>query len=192
MALRADAQRNRERLLDVAARVFSQAGPDITLEAIAKEAGVGIGTLYRHFPTREALVDAAYRNELARLCDSVDDLLAELPPDKALRAWMDHFVDYMTTKRGMGDALRALIASGGDPFSQSRVRLTEAVATLLAAGAAAGVLRSDVQPDDVLLSLSGVSLATADPAQREQAGRLLDLLMDGLVVSRRPATAQGQ
>jgi AcrR family transcriptional regulator len=192
MALRADAQRNRERLLEVAARVFSQAGPDVTLEAIAKEAGVGIGTLYRHFPTREALVDAAYRNELDRLCDSVDDLLQELPPDKALRAWMDHFVDYMTTKRGMGDALRALIASGGDPFSQSRVRLAQAVATLLQAGMAANVLRSDVQPDDVLLSLSGVSLATADPAQREQAGRLLDLLMDGLVVSRRPATAQDQ
>jgi AcrR family transcriptional regulator len=192
MALRADAQRNRERLLEVAARVFSQAGPDVTLEAIAKEAGVGIGTLYRHFPTREALVDAAYRNELARLCDSVDDLLRELPPDKALRAWMDHFVDYMTTKRGMGDALRALIASGGDPFSESRVRLTDAVETLLDAGAAANVLRSDVQPDDVLLSLSGVSLATSDAAKREQAGRLLDLLMDGLVTSRRPATAQGQ
>jgi AcrR family transcriptional regulator len=192
MALRADAQRNRERLLEVAARVFSQAGPDVTLEAIAKEAGVGIGTLYRHFPTREALVDAAYRNELARLCDSVDDLLVELAPDKALRAWMDHFVDYMTTKRGMGDALRALIASGGDPFSESRVRLTGAVAALLHAGSSAGVLRSDVAPDDVLLSLSGVSLATADPAQREQAGRLLDLLMDGLVVSRRPATAQGR
>jgi AcrR family transcriptional regulator len=192
VALRADAQRNRERLLEVAARVFSQAGPDVTLEAIAKEAGVGIGTLYRHFPTREALVDAAYRNELARLCDSGEDLLRELPPDEALRAWMDHFVDYMTTKRGMGDALRALIASGGDPFSQSRGRLTEAVATLLQAGSAASVLRSDVQPDDVLLSLSGVSLATADPAQREQAGRLLDLLMDGLVLSRRPATAQDQ
>jgi AcrR family transcriptional regulator len=192
MALRADAQRNRERLLEVAARVFSQAGPDVTLEAIAKEAGVGIGTLYRHFPTREALVDAAYRNELTRLCDSVDDLLVELSPDKALRAWMDHFVDYMTTKRGMGDALRALIASGGDPFSQSRVRLTTAVSTLLEAGSSSGVLRSDVQADDVLLSLSGVSLATADPAQREQAGRLLDLLMDGLVVSRRRATARDQ
>ncbi|HEY3926442.1 MAG TPA: helix-turn-helix domain-containing protein [Acidothermaceae bacterium] len=192
MALRADAQRNRERLLEVAARVLSQAGPDVTLEAIAKGAGVGIGTLYRHFPTREELVDAAYRNELARLCDSVDDLLAEMSPDKALRAWMDHFVDYMTTKRGMGNALRALIASGGDPFSESRVRLTAAVSTLLEAGSSAAVLRSDVQPDDVLLSLSGVSLATADPAQREQAGRLLDLLMDGLVVSRRPAIAQGQ
>jgi AcrR family transcriptional regulator len=182
--LRADAQRNRERLLAVAARVLSQAGPDVTLEAIARQAGVGIGTLYRHFPTREALVDAAYRNELARLCDSVGDLLHDMDPDRALRTWMDRFVDYMTTKRGMGDALRALIASGGDPFSHSRVQLTAAVTTLIKAGSTAGVLRSDVQPDDVLLSLSGVSLATADPEQREQAGRMLDLLMDALVVNR--------
>jgi AcrR family transcriptional regulator len=178
--LRADAQRNRDRLLEVAARAFSHEGPDVTLDTIAKEAGVGIGTLYRHFPTREALIDAAYRNELARLCDSVGGLLHDMPPDKALRAWMDRFVDYMTTKRGMGDALRALIASGGDPFSESRERLTAAVTTLLRAGAAAGTLRPDVEPDDVLVSLSGVSLATADPGRREQAGRLLDLLMDGL------------
>jgi AcrR family transcriptional regulator len=178
--LRADAQRNRDRLIEVAARAFSQDGPDVTLDAIAKEAGVGIGTLYRHYPTREALIDAAYRNELGRLCDSVGDLLRDMPPDHALRAWMDCFVDYMTTKRGMGDALRALIASGGDPFSESRDRLTTAVATLLNAGAAAVTLRADVEPDDVLISLSGISLATADPQRREQAGRLLDLLMDGL------------
>ena len=118
----------------------------MTLEAIAKEAGVGIGTLYRHFPTREALVEAAYRNELARLCDSVGDLLRDLPPDRALRAWMDRFVDYMTTKRGMADALRALIASGGDPFAESRDRLIAAITTLLEAGAAAGTLRADVEP----------------------------------------------
>ena len=178
--LRADAQRNRDRLLEVAVRAFSQDGPDVTLDAIAKEAGVGIGTLYRHFPTREALIDAAYRNELARLCDSADDLLREMPPDQALRAWMDRFIDYMGTKRGMGDALRALIASGGDPFSESRGRLTDAITTLLRAGAAAGTVRPDVEPDDVLISLSGVSLATTDPDRREQAGRLLDLLMDGL------------
>ncbi|HYZ57727.1 MAG TPA: helix-turn-helix domain-containing protein [Streptosporangiaceae bacterium] len=178
--LRADAQRNRDRLLEVAVRAFSHDGPDVTLDAIAKEAGVGIGTLYRHFPTREALIDAAYRNELARLCDSAGDLLHDMPPDQALRAWMDRFADYMTTKRGMGDALRALIASGGDPFSESRDQLTAAVTTLLRAGAAAGTLRSDVEPDDVLVSLSGVSLATAGPERRNQAGRLLDLLMDGL------------
>jgi|SRR5882762_3261707 len=181
--LRADAQRNRDRLLEVAVRAFSRGsedGADVTLDAIAKEAGVGIGTLYRHFPTREALVEAAYRNELSRLGDSVADLLTDRPADQALRAWMDRFVDYTTTKQGMADALRAVIASGGDPFAQSRARLTEAVATLLRAGAADGTLRTDVEPDDVLIGLSGLSVATEDPARRAQAGRLLDLLMDAL------------
>jgi AcrR family transcriptional regulator len=178
--LRADAQRNHDRLLDTAVRAFSRDGPDVTLDAIAKEAGVGIGTLYRRFPTREALVEAAYRNELARLCDAVADLLQSVPPDEATRAWMDRFVDYMTTKRGMADALRAVIASGGDPYAQSRDRLTVAITTLLHAGVAAGTLRPDIEPGDVLVSLSGVSLAAGEPAQRDQAGRLLDLLMDGL------------
>src|SRR3954451_18014185 len=95
--LRADARRNRERLLDAAVRAFSQEGPEVTLDAIAKDAGVGIGTLYRHFPTREALVEAAYRNELERLCDAVTELQASMPPDKAMRVWMDRFIDYMTT-----------------------------------------------------------------------------------------------
>jgi AcrR family transcriptional regulator len=178
--LRADAQRNRDRLLEVAVRAFSHEGPDLTLETIAKEAGVGIGTLYRHFPTREALVDAAYQNELGRLCDAAADLLESMAPDVALRTWMDHFVDYMTTKRGMADALRAVIASGGNPFASSRDRLTSAISSLLEAGAAAGVVRSDIEPGDVLASLSGVSLAAGEPAQRDQARRLLDLLMDGL------------
>jgi len=176
--LRADAQRNRDRLLEVAVRMLSQV-PDVTLDAIAREAGVGIGTLYRHFPTREALIDAAYRNELARLCASAYGLLRDMPADQALRAWMDRFIEYIITKRGMGDALRALIASGGDPFSESRARLTAAVTTLLQAGATAGTLRQDVSPDDVLVGLSGMSLA-ADPERRDQTGRLLDLLMDGL------------
>ncbi|GII58325.1 TetR family transcriptional regulator [Planotetraspora thailandica] len=178
--LRADARRNRDRLLDAAVRAFSQDGPDVTLDAIAKDAGVGIGTLYRHFPTREALVEAAYRNELARLCDAASELLDTLEPDKAVRVWMDRFVDYMTTKRGMADALRAVIASGGDPYAQSRDRLIDTITTLLRAGAGAGTVRADVEPTDVLASLSGVSLITSDPGRREQAGRLLDLLMDGL------------
>jgi AcrR family transcriptional regulator len=178
--LRADAQRNRDTLLEAAVRAFSQEGPDATLDSIAKDAGVGIGTLYRHFPTREALVEAAYRNELARLCDIVADLLETMPPDEATRAWMDHFVDYMTTKRGMADALRALIASGGDPYAHSRDRLTTAISALLEAATAAGTVRPDIEPGDVLLSLSGVSLAAGEPAQRDQARRLLDLLMDGL------------
>lgn len=178
--LRADAQRNRDRLLDAAVQAFSQDGPEATLDGIAKDAGVGIGTLYRHFPTRETLIEAAYRNELARLCDAVPGLLRTMPPDEATRAWMDHFVDYMTTKRGMADALHAVIASGGNPYEKSRDRLTDAITTLLQAGAAAGTVRSDVEPVDVLVSLSGVTLAAGNAAQRDQARRLLDLLMDGL------------
>jgi AcrR family transcriptional regulator len=180
--MRADAQRNREQLLAAAVAAFSQEGegPEVTLESIAKDAGVGIGTLYRHFPSREALVDAAYRSELARLCDSVPALLDHTPADKAMRMWMDQFIEYMTTKRGMSDALRKVIASGGNPFAESRSRLLAAFAALMQAGAADGTMRSDLDPADLLASMSGVSLAVGDPAQREQAGRLLDLLMDGL------------
>lgn len=178
--LRADAQRNRERLLEVAAQAFAHDGPQVSLDAIAKQAGVGIGTLYRHFPTREALVEAAYRKELARLCDAAPGLLETMPPDRAVRAWMDLFVEYMTTKRGMADALRAVIASGGNPFAQSRDRLLDAVSTLLRAAADTGTVRADVRPEDVLAGIGGISLATADPAQADQAARLLDLLMDGL------------
>jgi AcrR family transcriptional regulator len=178
--LRADAQRNRDRLVEVAVRAFSSGGPDVTLESIAREAGVGIGTLYRHFPTREALIEAAYRNELARLCISAAELLQTSPADVALRAWMDRFIDYLATKHGMADALRAVIASGGDPFAQSRESLLAAIGTLLKAGTADGSLRGDVAPADVIASLSGVSLVAGAPEQRDQAGRLLDLLLDGL------------
>ena len=179
--LRADARRNRDRLLTSAVRAFS--APDsgeVTLEAIARAAGVGIGTLYRHFPTREALVEAAYRSELARLCDAVPGLLADRPPDTALRTWMDRFVDYVTTKRGMADALKAVIASGTNPYEQSRARLLDAITALIGAAAETGAVRRDVDPNDVLTGLSGVSLAAGAPEQRQQAGRLLDLIMDGL------------
>jgi AcrR family transcriptional regulator len=185
--MRADAQRNRARLLEAAVRAFSQEGPEVTLDAIARDAGVGIGTLYRHFPTREALVEAAYRNELARLGDAVPELLRDLPPDEATRRWMDLFVDYMTTKRGMADALRAVIASGRNPYEHSRGQLVTAITTLLRAAGEAGALRRDIDPADVLASLGGVSLTAGEPAQREQAGRLLDLLMDGLRYQAAPA-----
>jgi AcrR family transcriptional regulator len=176
--VRADARRNRERLLEAAVRAFASDGADVALNAIAKTAGVGIGTLYRHFPTRDALVEAAYRQELAHLCDAVPGLLRSLPADEATRAWMDRFIDYMTTKRYMAGALQAVIASGGDPYAESRARLIAAITTLLTAGISAGTMRADVEPNDVLLALSGVSLAARN--QREQAGRLLDLLVDGL------------
>jgi AcrR family transcriptional regulator len=179
--MRADAQRNRDQLLAAAVAAFSlEDASEVTLESVAKAAGVGIGTLYRHFPSREALVDAAYRSELARLCDSVPGLLAAMAADKAMRTWMDLFIEYMTTKKGMSDALRMVIASGGNPFAESRGRLLAAFSALLEAGAADGTLRADLDPADLLASMSGVSLVAATPAQREQAGRLLDLLMDGL------------
>jgi AcrR family transcriptional regulator len=179
--LRADARRNRQRLLDVAVRAFSEQGTDASLEAIAKQAGVGIGTLYRHFPTREALLEAAYRNEVARVCDSAEELLAQYPPDQAMRVWMDRFIDYLATKQGMADALKAVIASGdSDPFAESLDRISTAISTLLKAGAEAGVLRSDVDPLDVGFSLGGILLITTDKGLRDRAGRMLDLLLDGL------------
>ncbi len=128
--MRADARRNRDLLLDAAVRAFANDGADVTLDAIAKSAGVGIGTLYRHFPTRDALVEAAYRQELAHLCDAVPGLLRSLPPVEATRTWMDGFIDYMTTKRYMAAALQAVIASGGDPYAQSRGRLIAAITAL--------------------------------------------------------------
>jgi AcrR family transcriptional regulator len=173
--LRADAQRNRDRLLDTAARAFAATGPEVPLETIAKDAGVGIGTLYRHFPTRDALIEAVYRNELARLCDAAPELLRQQPADAALRAWMDRYVGYMATKRGLADALRALVGAGA--FAESRARLCAALDTLLTAGAEAGTVRADVAAEDVLASLSGLTLVATEAAQAE---RLLDLLMDGL------------
>lgn len=187
--LRADAQRNRDRILEVALGEFTRLGADATLDGIAKAAGVGSGTLYRHFANRDALVEAVYRNEVARVCEAAPALLDEREPVAALRAWMDRFIDYIATKTGLGDALRALIASGGDPFARSRERLGAAIAILLDAGAADGTIRSDVDPDDVLAALSGVVLVAGQPGQRDQAGRLLDLLMEGLL--QRPAAQPG-
>lgn len=180
---RADAQRNRRRLIEVAQRAFT--GGDakvskVSLEAVAKEAGVGIGTLYRHFPTREALVEAVYLAERGRLCDAAEELLTEQPPERALRTWMDRFADYIATKREMADALRALIADGTVTRSQAREQLSAAVRTMLDAGAAAGTLREDARAEDVVVALVGVFSVCTLPEHREQAGRLLDLLMDGL------------
>ncbi|MFF5538714.1 TetR/AcrR family transcriptional regulator [Streptomyces cinerochromogenes] len=178
--LRADARRNRERILEAAVRAFSEKGPDVAIDTIAKAAGVGSATLYRHFPTREALVEAAYRNELARVCDSAAKLLADNPPDLAIRLWMDDFIDYVAAKQGMADALRAAVASGADPFAETLDKLGTALGTLLHAGADAGLLRPDIDPFDVGFTLAGVALITSAPDQRERAGRLLDLLLDGL------------
>lgn len=183
--LRADAQRNREKILSAAVRVFAEQGLDAHLERIAKEADVGSGTLYRNFPTREVLIEAAYRNELARLCDAGPELLATMPPREALRAWMGRFIDYATAKFGMAEALRSVTEAGVNPYAQSHDMILEALTALLDAATAAGAIRSDIGPADMFAALTGIALTSAKPEQREQAERLLDLTMNGLSADRR-------
>jgi AcrR family transcriptional regulator len=177
---RADAQRNRARLLAAASRLFVERGPDVPYIDIAKAAEVGVGTIYRHFPTREELIEAAYRSELDAVCDAAGQLLASLPPEQALRTWMDRFIDYMATKIGLSDAIRAVVVAGGNPYAHSRDRLDEALETLLSATNAIGSTRTEVDADDVLMSLSGIAMAAGAPEQREQAERMIDLLFEGL------------
>jgi AcrR family transcriptional regulator len=184
--LRADAQRNRDKILAAAVRVFTAEGLDAHFERIAREAGVGTGTLYRNFATREALIEAAYRNEVARLCDAVPGLLATMPPREALRAWMGRFIDYATAKLGMADALRAVVASGTNPYAHSHEMIQAALSSLMDAGTTAGAIRSDIGPTDMFAALAGIALTSAKPEQREQAERLLDLTLDGL----KPAPSQ--
>ncbi|MEH0400714.1 TetR/AcrR family transcriptional regulator [[Kitasatospora] papulosa] len=178
--LRADARRNREKILSAAVRVFAEEGLEAHLERIAKEAGVGSGTLYRNFPTREALIEAAYRNELSRLCEAASELLAAMPPREALRAWMGRFIDYATAKLGMAEALRAVVDSGVNPYAHSRELIMTALTSLMDAARAAGAIRSDVSPAVMFAALTGVALASGKPEEREQAERLLDLTLDGL------------
>jgi AcrR family transcriptional regulator len=137
---------------------------------------VGIGTLYRHFPTREALVEAAYRNEVEQLCAAAPQLLAGHPPDVALDEWMNRFVDYAGAKRGMKAALHEIAASGSDPFADTRRSILEAIAMLLDAGVAAGTIRPDADPDVVLRAMGAVWHVE----DLEQARPLLRLLIDGL------------
>ena len=178
--LRKDAQRNREKLLAAAVELFAERGTEGSLEEVAKRAGVGIGTLYRHFPTRDALVEAAYRNEVAQLRAAADELLAELPPDAALEAWMRRFVDYGSAKRGMRDALQSIAGGSATLFADTRSQVTEAVAVLLRAGAKAGTLRSDVEPEDVLRAMGAIWTMPDGDDFPEQAMRVLGLVLDGL------------
>ncbi|PKV82933.1 TetR/AcrR family transcriptional regulator [Streptomyces sp. TLI_146] len=178
--LRADARRNREKILSAAVRVFAEEGLEAHLERIAKEAGVGSGTLYRNFPTREALIEAAYRKELSRLCEAASELLAAMPPREALRAWMGRFIDYATAKLGMAEALRAVVDSGVNPYAHSRELIMTALTSLMDAARAAGTIRSDVSPAVMFAALTGVALTSGKPEEREQAERLLDLTLDGL------------
>src|ERR1700753_1271794 len=179
--VRADARRNRERLLQAAVAAFAAAdGRPVSLESIARDAGVGIGTLYRHFPNREALVEAVSRTELADVAAAAEQLLKRHPAKTALRRWMDRYASFVAAKRGMAESLHAMFDSGAMEPSQTRDSLTAAHAPRRRAGAADGSLRADVQTDDVVSSLIGIFLASGSP---EQTGRLLDLLVAGVAAS---------
>jgi AcrR family transcriptional regulator len=179
-ALRADAARNREKLIDVAVVAFTEHGVDVPLESIAARAGVGVGTLYRHFPSRNALVQAVYRHEVERLCQSPARLLADHASDVALQEWMGRFVEYAATKRGMSEALSSAVASGLPLFANTRSQMLSALTQLIDAAVADGSIRPDADPEDVLRAMGGVWQMSDGPQWREQARRLLALLMDGL------------
>ncbi|MEV5413196.1 helix-turn-helix domain-containing protein [Thermopolyspora sp. NPDC052614] len=188
---RADARRNREKLIAVARAAFATADDTVALEAIAREAGVGIGTLYRHFPTREALVEAVYAAELDDLAAGAATLLDEYPPEIAIRAWMERYASFVATKRGMVDTLRAGWASGRIATPTTRERLTAAIGTILASGARAGSLRSDVEPEDVIAMLLGVFLSTTALDAPQRTGRLLNLIADALRPGPEPSDRRG-
>jgi AcrR family transcriptional regulator len=177
-SIRADARRNRDRLLQAAAAAFGAAdGRPVSLEAIARDAGVGIGTLYRHFPSRDLLVEAVYRAELAEVAAAAGQLLERHPPKAALRSWMDRYATFVAAKRGMAESLRAMVDSGAVEPSQTRASIVGAVDMLLRAGADDGSLRSDVRADDVVSSLLGIFMASGSP---EQTDRMLALLVAGV------------
>ncbi|MCX5041379.1 TetR/AcrR family transcriptional regulator [Streptomyces coelicoflavus] len=178
--LRAHARRNREKLVAAARDAFTAADDTVPLEGIARGAGVGIGTLYRHFPTREALVEAVYAAELDDVTDGASALLDRLPPERALRAWMERYAEFVATKRSMLNTLHSAWASGRLATPATRERITAAIGVILTEGVRAGSLRADVAPDDVTAMLLGVFLSTAADDEPERTHRLLDLVVDAL------------
>jgi AcrR family transcriptional regulator len=170
---RADAVRNRERVLEAAKAVFSAGGPDASLEAVARTAEVGIGTLYRHFPTREALFEAVYRREVQQLADLAQALKDNPSPCDALRQWLRANVEFVATKKGMVTALALAV---NNSFEQ----LTQAVGSLLTRAAQAGEIRADISPEDVLRALVGMCYMYDQPGWQQSVLRLLDVFVDGL------------
>jgi AcrR family transcriptional regulator len=177
---RADAIRNRERVLEAANVVFSAGGPDASLEAVARAAGVGIGTLYRHFPTREALFEAVYRREVQHLADLAEQLKQEAKPIDALRHWMRSNVKFVATKKGMSAALALAAYKNSELFSYSFDRLTRAVDGLLDRAIAAGEIRDDISPEDLLRALVGMCYMYDQPGWQTSVLRLVDVFIDGL------------
>jgi AcrR family transcriptional regulator len=184
---RADAIRNRERVLEAAKAVFSAGGPEASLEAVARKAGVGIGTLYRHFPTREDLFEAVYRREVQQLSELAEALKNEADPVDALRRWLRSNVEFVATKKGMSAALALAVQSSSELTAFSFDRLSKAVGALLDRAVAAGEIRADISPEDVLRALVGMCYLHDQPGWQNSVVRLLDVFVDGLRL--RPETA---
>src|SRR6202043_676861 len=179
---RADAVRNRERVLEAAKVVFGAGGAEASLQAVARAAGVGIGTLYRHFPTREALFEAVYRREVQQLADLAEQLKQEAQPIDALRQWMRSNVKFVATKKGMSAALALAAYKNSELFSYSFDRLTQAVGGLLERAIAAGEMRDDITPEDLLRALVGMCYMHDQPGWQTSVLRLVDVFVDGLCV----------
>jgi AcrR family transcriptional regulator len=176
---RADAQRNRERILEVAKEVFARSGGKVSLDDIAKRAEVGPGTLYRHFPTRGALLEAVYRTEVEKLAIAHLDYAKTMPPVEALRAWMFHFVDYIATKQLIAPALNSLITDTSTLCESSGAQIKGAMNSLVQRAIKSGDIRSDIDPFDFLRALIGVSNVASAPNWPQSAKRLVDILIAG-------------
>jgi AcrR family transcriptional regulator len=181
--LRADGLRNRERLVEAAKAGFNAAGPDVSLDEIARRAGVGIGTLYRHFPTRDAIVEAVYRREVQQLADSAMRLLGSLSPGQALHEWMRLFVDYIATKKVIASALGSIAGGVSELYASSGARITGAMSLLVERARESRDIRPDVDPADLLRALVGFTYGNGGPGWEASARRLIDILMDGLRLS---------
>jgi AcrR family transcriptional regulator len=177
---RADSARNRQLLIDSAKAAFAEAGLNVSLEEIARRAGVGIGTLYRHFPSREAVVEAVYRREVEQLAEAVPHLLESSTAGEALHQWMHLFVDYIATKRLIAPSLAAAAGKSPTLYATSLELITNAISTLVKRAVASGEVRKDIDPSDLLRAMVGVSYGNPDPSWQASARRLIDLLMDGL------------
>jgi AcrR family transcriptional regulator len=179
---RADAARNRERVLKAAKIVFSTGGAEASLEAVARRAGVGIGTLYRHFPTREALFEAVYRREVDQLSELAEQLKNDAAPVDALRRWLKSNVEFVATKKGMSAALAIAVKGDSEIAAYSFDRLTKAIGALLDRAVAAGEIRADISPEDLLRALVGMCYMHDQPGWQKSVLRLLDVFVDGLCV----------
>jgi AcrR family transcriptional regulator len=176
---RADAQRNRDRILDVAKEAFTRSGAETSLDDIARDAGVGPGTLYRHFPTREALLEAVYRSEVEKLAAAERKFAQEVPPIEALRAWMLLFVDYIAAKQIIAPVLNALVGDPKKVFESSHAQIWEAIRALVRRAIKSGDIREDLDPIDLLRALIGVANVATSPDWQQSARRLVDILITG-------------